>query len=185
VTGRKTTAEQHIDLIRRVSTGDPSAFRALVEHFRGPLYSFLLRMVRRPQIAEELVQETFVRAFRAAPRFKPTASVSTWLFHIAARLAMNEAARVHHRLEVMCEAPDVPATTLGPLEELETKELAGTIEKALSHLPAPQRAAVILARFEDMAYRDIGKVLGISEGAVEGLLQRARRTLVKLLGPIR
>ena len=181
MTERTTTAEQDLELIRRVGTGDHAAFRVLVERYQGPLYAFVLRMVRRPPVAEELVQESFVRAFRASPRYKPTASVSTWLFHIAARLAMNEAARAHHHHEVSGEAPDVPAEARGPLEELERKELSRTIEAALAQLPPQQRAAVVLARFEDMPYREIGKVLEISEGAVDGLLQRARQTLAKLL----
>jgi RNA polymerase sigma-70 factor, ECF subfamily len=183
VAERPTTAEQDLELIQRVGGGDHAAFRALVERYQGPLYSFILRMARRPPVAEELVQETFVRAFRAAPRYEPTASVSTWLFHIAARLAMNEAARAHHLHEVVRDSSDVPAEGRGPLEELERKELSRTIEEALAHLPPQQRAAVVLARFEDMPYREIGKVLEVSEGAVDGLLQRARRTLRKLLRP--
>lgn len=178
---RTTTVAEDQEVVRRVGAGDHTAFRALVERHRGPLYSFVLRMVRRPQVAEELVQETFVRAFRAAPRYEPTAAVSTWLFHIAARLAMNEAARVHHVHEVAVDASDVPAEAPGPLEALERKELSHTVEEALSRLPPQQRAAVVLARFEEMRYREIGEVLGVSEGAVDGLLQRARQTLRGLL----
>ena len=184
MTERTTTTEQDLDLIRRVGAGDHAAFRVLVERYQGPLHTFVLRMVRRRPVAEELVQEAFVRAFRAAPRYKPTAPVSTWLFHIAARLAMNEASRAHHRHEVVGEPPDMPAEARGPLEELERKELSRTIEAALAQLPPQQRAAVVLARFEDMPYREIGKVLDISEGAVDGLLQRARQTLAKLLRPV-
>ena len=184
MTERTTTAEQDLDVIQRVGAGDRAAFRALVERYQGPLYTFVLRMVRRPAIAEELVQESFVRAFRAAPRFKPAASVSTWLFHIAARLAMNEAARAHHHHELAGDVPDVPTEVRGPLEELEQKELSWTIEEALAQLPPQQRAAVVLARFEDMPYREIGKVLEVSTGAVDGLLQRARQTLARLLRPV-
>jgi RNA polymerase sigma-70 factor (ECF subfamily) len=155
-----------------------------MERYQGPLYTFVLRMVLRPPIAEELVQETFVRAFRAAPGYEPAAAVSTWLFHIAARLAMNEAARAHHLHEFSGEALESPADALSPLEELEGKQISRTIEEALAKLPPQQRAAVVLARFDDMPYREIGKVLGISEGAVDGLLQRARQSLMKLLRPI-
>jgi RNA polymerase sigma-70 factor, ECF subfamily len=180
---RTTTDEQDLAFIQRVGTGDHAAFRALVERYRHPLYIFALRMVRRPPVAEEIVQEVFVRAFRAAPRYKPIASVSTWLFHIAARLAMNEATRAHHHHEVADVATDVPTDVLGPLQKLERRELSRTIETALAQLPPQQRAAVILARFEDLPYREIGKVLEISEGAVDGLLQRARQTLARLLRP--
>jgi len=97
---------------------------------------------------------------------------------------MNEAARAHHHHEVSGEASDVPTETRGPVEELERKELSRNIEAALAQLPPQQRAAVVLARFEDMPYREIGKVLEVSEGAVDGLLQRARQTLARLLRPV-
>ena len=184
MTERATTAEQDLDIIRRVGAGDHEAFRVLVERYQSPLYSFVLRMVRRPAVAEELVQDAFVRAFRAAPRYKPTASVSTWLFHIASRLAMNEAARAHHVHEIMGAAPDIPTESASPLDVAEKQELSRTIEAALAQLPPQQRAAVVLARFEDMPYREIGKVLEVSEGAVDGLLQRARQTLARLLRPV-
>jgi RNA polymerase sigma-70 factor (ECF subfamily) len=184
VAERTTTAEQDFEIIRRVGEGDRTAFRALVERYQGPLYSFVLRMVRQRSTAEDLVQETFLRAFRAAPRYKPTAQVSTWLFHIAARLAMNETGRAHHVREVAGGVPEGPTEAPGPPEELERRELSRAIEEALARLPPEQRTAVVLARFEEMPYRDIGKVLGVSEGAVDGLLQRARRTLAKLLRPV-
>jgi RNA polymerase sigma-70 factor (ECF subfamily) len=181
LTDRTTTAAQDVDIIRRVGAGDRAAMRPLVARYQGPLYAFVLRMVRRPAVAEELVQETFVRAFQAAARYEPTATVSTWLFHIAANLAMNEAGRAHHVREVASELPDGPTDAPGPLQQLEQLDLARAVDDALGRLPAEQRAAVVLARFEDMPYREIGAVLGISEGAVDGLLQRARRTLAKLL----
>jgi RNA polymerase sigma-70 factor (ECF subfamily) len=166
-----------------VARGERAAFRELVERYQAPLHSFVLRMVRRPSVAEELVQETFVRAYRAAARFRPEAAVSTWLFHIAARLAMNEAARAHNRRELAVEPPDMPSAKPGPQEALEQKELAAAVEAALAQLPPKQRAAVVLARFEGMSYREIAQVLEVSEGAVDGLLQRARLALSKVLRP--
>ena len=171
--------------MRRVGAGERAAFRSLVVRYQGPLYAFVLRMVHRSSLAEELVQETFVRAFRAAPRYQSTAAVSTWLFHIAARLAMNELAKSHRRHEFAGEVPEMLAESGDPLDAFERKELARTIEQALAGLPPQQRAAVVLARFEDMSYREIGEVLEISEAAVDSLLQRARQTLTRLLGPSR
>lgn len=183
MSARATTRDEDHEIIRRVGRGDHEAFRCLVDRYRGPLYGFVLRMVKRPAIAEELVQETFVRAYRAAPRFEPTASVSTWLFQIAARLAMNEAARAHHAREVMIDGPDVASNSAGPDAALESLELGRAIEEALDQLPLQQRAAAVLARYEEMSYREIGHVLDISESAVDGLLQRARRRLMTALRP--
>jgi RNA polymerase sigma-70 factor (ECF subfamily) len=82
---------------------------------------------------------------------------------------MNEAARAHHHREIAGDLPDVATETRGPLEELERSELSKAIEAALAQLPPKQRAAVILARFEDLPYREIGEVLDVSEGAVDSL----------------
>lgn len=180
---RTASDKQDQEVIRRVGAGERSAFRGLILRYQGPLYAFVMRMVRRPAVAEELVQEAFVRAFRAAPRYEPTAAVSTWLFHIAARLALNELAKSHYRHEISGDLPEDMAEGSSPLEAMERRELSRSIEEALAQLPPQQRAAVVLARFEDMSYRDIGNVLGVSEASVDGLLQRARQTLVRLLGP--
>jgi ABC-type antimicrobial peptide transport system permease subunit len=123
-------------------------------------------MVRQPAIAEELVQDTFVRAFRAAPRYEPTASVSTWLFQTAARLAMNEAARAYHAHEHLRDPPEVREQTPGPLEELESKELGRALEvttliagdaealgDGLSHvrLVAPVQAQKLPVKWRDLS----------------------------------
>ncbi len=174
------------DVLRRACAGDRVAFRVLVDRYRGPLYTFVYRMVRSAPVAEELVQETFVRVFRASSRYRPTARVSTWLFRIASRLAMNEASRARHTLETPLEeaAPDASvlrSTVPGPAETLETKELARSLEAALDRLPPNQRAAVLLARVEELSYAEIAQILEISAGAVDGLLQRARKNLTEML----
>lgn len=176
------------ETLRRACAGDRSAMRMLVECYRVPLYSFIYRMVRSAPVAEELVQETFVRVMRASARYKPSARVSTWLYRIASRLAMNEVARVRHTLESPLDglhAGEVAeiVSSVDPLHAVQGREVQRLIEAALDRLPENQRAAVLLARVEEMSYAEIAEVLEISEGAVDGLLQRARQNLVKLLGP--
>ena len=157
--------------------GDRRAFRALVEKYRGPLYRFILRQVGRPAVAEELLQETLLRVYRAASTFEPRAAVSSWLFRIATNLCLNEAQSAHSRHEVAAEAPDVATTQADPAKALENKEVSVAVEAALAALPPQQRAAVQLVRFEGLSYAEIAEVLGVSVGAVDGLLQRARQTL--------
>jgi len=101
---------------------------------------------------------------------------------------MNEVARVRHTLESPLDElhPDGAVefvSSVGPLQAVEGREVQRLIEAALDRLPENQRAAVLLARVEEMSYAEIAEVLEISEGAVDSLLQRARQNLVKLLGP--
>jgi RNA polymerase sigma-70 factor (ECF subfamily) len=173
--------EQDYQLLREIATGDRRAFRALAEKYSGPLYRFILRQLGRPAVAEELLQETLLRAYRAAATFEPRAAVSTWLFRIAANLCLNEAQSAHFRHEVAAEAPGVATTQADPATALERKEVGVAVEAALTALPPQQRAAVQLARFEGLSYAEIAEVLGVSVGAVDGLLQRARQTLRKQL----
>jgi RNA polymerase sigma-70 factor (ECF subfamily) len=164
-------------LIRRVADGDRRAFATLVEQYRGPLYRFILRQVRRPAVAEELLQETFLRLHQGASRYEPRAALSTWLFRIATNLCLNEAATAHARHETLGETPERAHPQANPAEALERKEVGAAVEAALATLPPQQRAAVQLARFEGMTYADIAEVLGVSVAAVDSLLQRARQKL--------
>ena len=168
--------EDH-ELVREIAAGDRRAFHALVEKHGGPLYRFILRQVGRPAVAEELLQEALLRAYRAAPTFEPRAAVSTWLFRIAANLCSNEAQSARSRYEIVAEPPELAAAQADPAKVLEQKELSAAVEAALAALPPQQRAAVQLARFEGLSYAEVAEVLGVSVGAVDGLLQRARRTL--------
>ena len=141
------------------------------------MYRFILRQVGRPAVAEEILQETFLRAYRAAGTYEPRAAVSTWLFRVAANLCLNEAQAARSRHEVLADAPETAAGQADPAQALERKEVSAVVEAALSALPPQQRAAVQLARFEGLSYAEIAEVLGVSVGAVDGLLQRARQTL--------
>jgi RNA polymerase sigma-70 factor (ECF subfamily) len=160
-----------------MARGDRRAFRGLVEKYRGPLYRFILRMVRRPAVAEELLQETFLRMYQSAARYEPRAAFSTWLFRIVANLCLNESEAARSRHEALGEAPERAHPQASPAEALERKEVGAAVEAALATLPPQQRAAVQLARFEEMSYAEIAAVLGVGVAAVDSLLQRARQKL--------
>ena len=168
-------------LIRKVAAGDRSAFATLVERYRGSLYRFIVRQVGRPAVADELLQEVFLRAYRGAGSYEPRAALATWLFRIAANLCLNEVQAARSRREVMGDIPDGALQLPNPAEDLERKQVSAAVEAALGRLPPEQRAAVQLARFEGMSYQEIAQVLSVSVGAVDGLLQRARQALRKQL----
>ena len=113
-------------------------------------------------MAEELLQEALLRAYRAAATFEPRAAVSTWLFRIAANLCSNEAQSARSRHEIVAEPPELAAAQADPAKVLEQKELSAAVEAALATLPPQQRAAVQLARFEGLSYAEVAEVLGVS-----------------------
>jgi len=142
--------------------------------------------------AEDIVQEVFLRVFRSAHRYTPTAKFSTWLYRIAANLCIN-AIRKASKLKTIplrpylneqgeggqVEITDVDAVR--PDEDLQRQELAETIREAIDQLPDSQRVAVILHLYEHMSYAQIGDVLDCSPMAVKSLMSRARVNLKELL----
>jgi len=174
--------------------GDRAAFRALVEKYQGPVTNFLHHLVADQGQAEELAQEVFLRVFRAAPRYRPDARFTTWLYRIATNLALN-ALRARKR------RPTVPLDDLGPDEgggrsqsataprearpdeALERDELARWVGLAVRSLPERQRIAVVLHRFEGLSYQAIAEVMSSSPDAVDALLRRAKDALRDALAP--
>lgn len=178
-----TTGEQEeTDLMRAVAAGDAAAFERLVARFQGPVISFLYRYAGDRPTAEDLAQETFLNVWRAARRFDPDggARPSTWIFTIAYRLAMTELKRrrrfAEFRERASREGHDIPPG--GPMADRAGSCPDGdSIHRVLAELPENQRAAMLLRAREEMSYREIAVVLGISVSAVESLIFRARTRL--------
>ena len=170
--------------------GDDAAFDALFERWAGKLLRFLERMVKDEAIAEELVQETFLRVHRARSRYEPDAKFSTWLYTIASNVARNELRRPFRR------APHESADALGddgrsielaaedaPVDEIVSARREGAeVEAALKRLPERQRAALWLAAVEGLPYGEVAAALETTESSVKALVHRARVALAEQLG---
>lgn len=174
-----TDGRAETDLMRAVGAGDAAAFERLVARFQGPVISFLFRYAGDRATAEDLAQETFLNVWRAARRFDPDggAKPSTWIFTIAYRLAMSELKRrrrfAEFRERASREATKNPAGPQAPGSVPDDE----AIHRVLANLPENQRAAMLLRVREEMSYRDIAEVLGVSVSAVESLIFRARTRL--------
>jgi RNA polymerase sigma-70 factor (ECF subfamily) len=128
--------------------------------------------------SEDLAQQVFIRIWKSAPRYRPTAKFTTWLFRITRNLVFNELRRKRH----FADQPDEVAE---PIERAEREpdrvllegELQHAIQEAINQLPESQRLAIILRRYEEMPYEDIAKVMGTSVPAVKSILFRARAEL--------
>ena len=170
--------------------GSEDAFRVLVERYERPVYGILLRMVRRVETAEDLAQETFLKAFRALGRFDPERKFSSWLFKIAHNAALDALRREGHEplsldapLSDGDEPPELPADPRAenPFERTAGRDLGRALEGALRKL-RPQYREILLLRFvEELSYEEMAEVLGAPLGTVKIHLFRARRDLARAL----
>jgi RNA polymerase sigma-70 factor (ECF subfamily) len=175
-------------IMLRAAAGDESAFNYLAERYHRPIIHFLFRMVRNQAIAEELAQEVFLRVYRSRTSYRAEARFTTWLYRIAANLAVNHARdsrRERAVRTVYLDAPDEETGATpdvadeGPSAEqsLLREERMKAIRTHVMALPERQRMAVVMHKYQGMEYRQIGEVLKLSESATKSLLFRAYQTL--------
>jgi len=177
--------EHDAELMLRVREGDDTSFALLLEKHRGPVMHFLYRMVQDRATSEELAQEVFLRVYRSRATYEPTAKFTTWLFRIATHLALNwirdgKKEQGHQSLdEEVVEGAGRQVADRQPnieqdlLYDVKLRE----IRQAIEALPAKQRAAVVMHKYEELGYVQIAQALGCSESAVKSLLFRAYETL--------
>lgn len=175
------TIERDAELMLRVREGDTQSFAVLLEKYRGPVIHFLQRMILNQAVAEELAQEVFLRVYRSRANYEPKAKFTTWLFRIASHLALNHIRDGRHERnqesldEEISEGMGRQVASVGPTVEqsLVRESKFVEIRRAIQNLPAKQRAAVLMHKYEEMDYSQIAAVLECSESAVKSLLFRA------------
>lgn len=161
------------------------AFDELVETHRGNVYGVALKVVSDPDLAHDVVQETFLRAWRGLGRFRGDAAVGTWLHRIAVNTALTARARAaRSRSQSLDSVEDVeaePTPDEDPVLRGEVLDLRGRLEAALATLPCGQREVVVLKDVEGWSHAEIADCLGISESAAKVRLHRAHRRLARIL----
>ncbi|MGH9430486.1 MAG: RNA polymerase sigma factor [Terriglobia bacterium] len=185
------TVDSDLELMLRVRSGDTDSFEILLNRYRAPLVSYFLRMVRDAALAEDLAQEVFLRVYKARGRYRPDARFTTWLYRIATNLALNAIRDRKGDRELPVESDldmEPAAARIADKKPTAEQELMGAdrerlIREAVENLPENQRVAVILHKYQDVDYRQIAKVLSVSEGAVKSLLFRAYENLRRRLEP--
>jgi len=177
--------ERDAELMLRVRDGDQASFGLLLEKHRSPVNHFLYRMVQNHAVAEELAQDVFLRVYKSRGGYEPTAKFTTWLFRIATHLAMNwirDGRNEKRQASLDEESPDgtakqVPDGSRTVEQELVYQAKLGEVRQAIDSLPAKQKAAVMMHKYEEMEYTQIADVLSCSESAVKSLLFRAYESL--------
>lgn len=174
------------ELIERCRSGDPEAFEELIRRTHREVYSLALRLVGNPDDAAEVAQETYMKLLRVVRQFRGDAKFSTWLYKVTSSVAISSLRkRAKQRLDVPLELEDwdrlsSPAGS-DPAEMLEQTMLKGRLEAALQALPAGYRTVVVMKDVYGFSLDEIGKQIGISEGAAKVRLFRARQRLKEML----
>lgn len=191
-----TATDQEVVVLARA--GRDAAYRELIRRYERPVFSLIYRMVRDRELAEDLAQETFVKALNAIESYRPEFKFSSWIFKIANNAAIDQLRR--RELDTLsldgspnAETADaVEATALQisdrnetPLEELEARELGGAIEIAIARLRPEYRACILLRHVEGRPYEEIAEMLSLPLGTVKTYIHRARNELRMALEDLR
>ncbi len=186
------------DLAALAREGKEPAFRELVRRYERPVFSLIFRMVRDRETAEDLAQETFIKVLNHIDRYRPEFKFSSWLFKIANNLtidflrkrqlktvSIDGSPHAATAAEAEASAFDVESRGETALEEMESKELGGAIEKAIAKLRPEYRACILLRHVEDRSYEEIAATLDLPLGTVKTYIHRARHELREALSGLR
>ena len=191
-----TLTDQEVVLLAR--GGQERAYRELVRRYERPIFSLLYRMVRDRELAEDLSQETFVKALNAIESYRPEYKLSSWLFKIANNAAIDHLRR--RELDTLSlegsphavtpDAMEATALQIGdraenPLDIVEAKELGGEIERAIALLRPEYRACILLRHVDGRAYEEIAEMLDLPLGTVKTYIHRARNELRRSLAHLK
>jgi RNA polymerase sigma-70 factor (ECF subfamily) len=186
------------EIVALAREGREAAYRELIRRYERPVFSLILRMVRDRQLAEDLAQETFIKALNAIATYRPEFKFSSWIFKIANNAAIDHLRR--RDLDTLSldgspnatTADEIEATALQigdraatPLANLESRELGTAIEAAIGRLRPEYRSCILLRHVEGLAYEEIAQLLDLPLGTVKTYIHRARNELRGYLAHLR
>jgi RNA polymerase sigma-70 factor (ECF subfamily) len=191
----RQTALRDAALVRRFNAGDQAAFAEIVTRYRGKMFSIALRHLRNHADAEEIAQDTFIRAYRGLARFRGDSSLASWLHRIAFNLSRNRHSYFfrrhrHETCSLDCALSDDSQATFAdlvtsdvpdPARETAHREFFAHVTACMGKLSAHQREILTLRNLLDYSYEGIAKTLGLSPGTVKSRITRARKNLRGLL----
>jgi RNA polymerase sigma-70 factor (ECF subfamily) len=179
-------------IVEQVQAGDTDAFRYLVERHSQGIFRLAFRMTGNEHDAEDVVQETFLRAYRQLHRFESRSAFGTWLHRIGANCAVDVIRVRRQRDEVTTTADEnegsivdtLPTAVSAPDHKVFKVEVRQKVITAMASLSTMERAAFVLRHFEDMPIREIGATLGLKENATKNTIFRALGKIRRELEPI-
>jgi RNA polymerase sigma-70 factor (ECF subfamily) len=186
------------EVVLQARAGREAAYRELIRRYERPVFALLFRMVRDRELAEDLAQETFIKALNAIESYRPEFKFSSWIFKIANNAAIDHLRR--RELDTLsldgsphAETPEaMQATALqiggrqeSPLDAVEARELGGMIEQAIGRLRPEYRSCILLRHVEGRAYEEIAEILNLPLGTVKTYIHRARNELRQALAHLK
>lgn len=168
-------------LLVRAGRGDEHALRLLIEKWKNPLLNFIWRSVGDAATAEDLAQTTFIKLWRSAPRYRPEAKFSTYLFTIARSLIIGEYRRRHRKPSDATAPEDLHAVSDDDALRRDTAELDDAFNAALGSLTENQRTALLLWKQQELSYEDIARTMGVGVTSVKTWIFRGRQKLRETL----
>ncbi len=181
-------------LMLKFKEGDTRSFEELMEKYQKLVINTAYRLIGDRAEAEDIAQEVFLKVYNQSRRYKPQAKFSTWLLKITKNLCLNRLRGKRRHPVVSLDSPveteegkvprDIPAPAQArPDVFLERKELRDLIRESIESLPPKQRMVVILAKYDNLPYQEIARVMGCSVTAIKLRLHRAKVTLKERLAP--
>ena len=189
---KETNREADLALVKRAKRGDYRAFDLLVLKYQSRLVSIAFKYVKEIQLAEDISQEAFIKAYKAIDSFREESAFYTWLYRITANTAKNYLVSKGRRRESSIselstlenEDQFVIASHDSPDEILLAQELRNTLFNAVSSLPEDTRTALSLREFEGLNYEEIAKIMNCPVGTVRSRIFRGREALEDLISPV-
>lgn len=185
-----------LDLVQRIKNGDRDAFNLLVLKYQRKVSRLVGRLVRNPDEADDVVQEAFIKAYRALPQFRGDSAFYTWLYRIAVNTAKNHLVGQGKRPislseltsndadEESFELPAVSTDNNTPEAELMSKQVAEAVNRAVSALPEELRTALNLREIDGLSYEEIAEAMNCPIGTVRSRIFRAREAVAAELRPL-
>jgi RNA polymerase sigma-70 factor (ECF subfamily) len=183
------------EVIQSILNGKRDDFTILVEKYQQHIFQVAMGFVHEKEEAEDLTQEIFLNAWKYLPKFRGDSSFSTWLHRIAVNACLNNRRKNTKTLLTMVSQffakdrilqQEVFLNEENPEDLLIRKESNAWLQKALANLPENQHTAIVLSKYDDLSQKEIAEILHITEGAVEALIQRAKKNLrEKLLSSLK
>ena len=176
--------QEDVTLVRRTLAGDQQAFANLVEKYKDSVFNVAYRMLGNPSEAEDVAQETFVRAYTQLHTYKDTHRFSTWLLSIASHLSIDQLRRRRFLALPLDNVPFlewIADASVGPEESALAVEASDEMQRVLSVLPAKYRAVLVLRYWHDLSYDEIAEALHLTPALVKARLHRARELVARAM----
>lgn len=166
-----------IELMRLIAAGDETAMRDLIERYQARVIGTAARMLGSNREAEDVAQQVFVRIWKSAGRYQPSAKFTTWMFTIVRNLVFNHTRRYRGQAETELDEEIRDTRQKTPDQDVLEEEKQQAIQSAIDALPEAQRLAIVLRRYDNVPYEEIARIMGQTVPAVKSLLFRARTSL--------